>query len=144
MPSIPVIKYWWKRNEADTVLAAAFVLVAIVAFFGGRISAMPRDKAPIVIEVPESAMREQERLQQAGLVNLALPAVGSERLGVGGRVSGIPEEERKGEYVASKNGAYYYTADMYMATRIKAANRVWFTSREEAEAKGLKPAKGLE
>lgn len=143
MLSMTIIKTWWKRNEADTVLAAAFVLVAIVAFLGGRISATSHDREPIVIEVPDSAIREQERLQQAGLVNLALPIVGGGQSEVGSRGVGIPKAERKGEYVASKNGTYYYTADMYMATRIKAANRIWFNSREEAEIRRLKPAKGL-
>lgn len=136
MVSRGALKAWWKRNEADTVSAAVFVLVAVSAFLGGRISVISRDAEPIVIEVPESAMREQERLQQDGLANLALSDTQS--------TQGIPETDRRGEYVASKNGDYYYTADMYLALRIKEANRIWFASRKDAEAKGLKPAKGLQ
>lgn len=45
-----------------------------------------------------------------------------------------------GQYVASKNGTKYYLPSCSGASRIKEANRVWFASKEEAEASGRTPA----
>lgn len=45
-----------------------------------------------------------------------------------------------GAYMASKNGTKYYLPTCSSANRIKAENRVWFASREEAEAAGYAPA----
>jgi len=45
-----------------------------------------------------------------------------------------------GKYVASKNGTKYYLPSCSAANRIKESNRVWFASKEEAEASGRTPA----
>ena len=44
-------------------------------------------------------------------------------------------------YVASKNGKLYYTADCSAAKRIKPANQVWFASVKEAVGLGYTPSK---
>lgn len=143
MPSIARLKTWWKKYGEDITLGAGIVLLAAFAFFAGRLSAVlpVGDREPIVIEVPEPVLRAQEKLQEYGLLNLALPDAGSGQLEVGSRGGSIPEAERRGEYVASKYGKYYYAPDAYMAGRIKPENRVWFATRTEAEQKGYKPAK---
>lgn len=45
-----------------------------------------------------------------------------------------------GNFVASINGKAYYPANCEAAKRIKEENRIWFVSKEEAEADGYKPA----
>jgi len=50
----------------------------------------------------------------------------------------IPEG---GQYVASKNGEAYYLPWCGGVSRINDENKVWFASKEEAEAKGYRPAK---
>lgn len=45
-----------------------------------------------------------------------------------------------GNFVASINGKAYYPATCTAAQRIKEENRIWFASKEEAEADGYKPA----
>ncbi len=45
-----------------------------------------------------------------------------------------------GNFVASINGKAYYPANCEAAKRIKEENRIWFRSKEEAEAEGYKPA----
>lgn len=42
----------------------------------------------------------------------------------------------EGKYVASKNGKLYYTATCKGANRIKAENRVWFDTAEDAQKQG--------
>lgn len=51
-----------------------------------------------------------------------------------------------GTYVASKNGTKYYLPTCATANRIKDENKIWFISKEEAEAAGYGPSstcKGL-
>ncbi|MES2226130.1 MAG: Ada metal-binding domain-containing protein [Patescibacteria group bacterium] len=45
-----------------------------------------------------------------------------------------------GAYVASKTGTKYYPRACGTVKRIKNENRVWFATREEAEAAGYQPA----
>ena len=136
--SISHAKSWWEENELNAITGLAFVFVGILAFLLGRISIVSETKNPLIIEVPNAVLQKQAETEKSGsLTYLALSDSGM------AQSSGIPEAERRGEYVASKNGAYYYTANMYMATRISPKNRIWFNSRKEAEKRGLKPAKGL-
>jgi len=46
-----------------------------------------------------------------------------------------------GEYLASKTGTKYYLPWCGSAKRIKEENKVWFSSKAEAEAAGYEPAK---
>ena len=46
-----------------------------------------------------------------------------------------------GQYVASKTGTKYYLPWCGTANRIKDENKVWFSSKAEAEAAGYEPAK---
>ncbi len=57
----------------------------------------------------------------------------------------IPAPKASGEatahtYVGSKNGTKYHLPTCSGAKNIKEENRIWFGSREEAEAKGYQPA----
>ncbi|MEK7178177.1 MAG: hypothetical protein AAB721_00760 [Patescibacteria group bacterium] len=45
-----------------------------------------------------------------------------------------------GNFLASINGKAYYPKDCAAANRIKEENRIWFDTKEEAEAQGYKPA----
>jgi hypothetical protein len=46
-----------------------------------------------------------------------------------------------GQYVASRSGARYYFPWCSGAKQIKEENKVWFATKEAAEAKGYTPAK---
>ena len=46
----------------------------------------------------------------------------------------------EGAYVASKNGTKYHLPWCGSAKQIKEENKVWFTTKEEAEAAGYTPA----
>ena len=45
-----------------------------------------------------------------------------------------------GSFVASKNGSNYYLPSCAGVSRIKEENKIWFSSKEEAEGLGYKPA----
>ncbi|HEY4518094.1 MAG TPA: hypothetical protein VJG48_00530 [Candidatus Paceibacterota bacterium] len=46
----------------------------------------------------------------------------------------------QGAYVASKNGTKYYLPNCSGVSRINEANKVWFATKAQAEARGLTPA----
>lgn len=48
--------------------------------------------------------------------------------------------DASGSFVASKNGTKFYLPSCSGAARIKEANKVWFSSRQDAEAAGYTPA----
>jgi hypothetical protein len=54
----------------------------------------------------------------------------------------VPKEG--GGYVASKSGTRYYLPWCSGVSRIKEENKIWFATKEEAEARGLTPAKNCE
>lgn len=45
-----------------------------------------------------------------------------------------------GNFLASINGKAYYPKDCTAAKKIKEENIIWFTTKQEAEAQGYKPA----
>ncbi|MEK7578522.1 MAG: hypothetical protein AAB789_01525 [Patescibacteria group bacterium] len=46
-----------------------------------------------------------------------------------------------GNFLASINGKTYYPKDCAAANKIKEENRIWFNTKEEADAQGFKPAR---
>lgn len=54
-----------------------------------------------------------------------------------------PNTIKTGQYVASKNGEKYHPADSGTAKRIKVENKIYFDSKEEAEAAGYEPGQSV-
>ncbi len=58
--------------------------------------------------------------------------------------TGLPDSNNSyktlGNFLASINGKAYYPKDCAAANRINEENRIWFNTKEEAEAQGYKPA----
>ena len=52
----------------------------------------------------------------------------------------IDKNEAEARYVASKNGQVYHLLICPGAKQINDANKIYFNSKEEAEAAGLRPA----
>ena len=65
---------------------------------------------------------------------IGLPAQNS------GQIIGENNYKILGNFLASINGKAYYPKDCMAANRIKEENRIWFNTKEEAEAQGYKPA----
>jgi hypothetical protein len=62
----------------------------------------------------------------------------SEKVSTG---EGSSDSSDQGPYVASKNGTKYYLATCSGAKRIKDENKIYFSTIEAAESRGLGPAK---
>lgn len=112
-----------KTYQNDIITAAVIILIALIAFGLGRLSVLLEKKTPIVIEEMPAA---------AGKIEVEHPAA------IRGSTSNL--------FVASKQGTKYHFPWCPGAQSIKEENKIWFSSKEEAEKSGYKPAancKGL-
>lgn len=116
------------KNQSDLFMAATIFLVGIIGFGLGRLSVIWPEKEPIRVENPEKAKDGMEEgtgqkahEQNAGIANAI-----------------------QGKYVGSRSGSAYHFPWCPGAQKIKEANKIWFGSKEEAEARGYKPAGNCE
>ena len=83
-----------------------------------------------------AAIIKREYAREGSLRVIARPLVSAEE-----QTAAVGEVgTQSGMYVASRSGSYYYLPTCSGAKRIKEKNQVWFVSREDAEARGLKPS----
>lgn len=117
-----------KPIENELILGLVIILVALTGFGLGRLSKLEERKLPITVEkITVSA----DLIGGAGEVN---------NLGVSGTTI------QQGDLVASKNGTKYHYLWCPGSSTIKEENKIYFSSKEEAENAGYKPAvncKGL-
>jgi len=118
------IKNFVKDNQADIVLVIGIILVALISFGLGRLTAPKINKEPVIIEEPTS--------NQPAAIGSQFIATSSEE--------GSATSNEKGIIVASKYGKYYHWPWSPWAKKIKLENQVWFKSEAEAQAAGYKPA----
>lgn len=117
---LPKIIKLCKSYKDDLFIIVVIVLVALIGFGLGRLSKIRENKPNIVIE------------------NLDANVVNS--------VANTGNLEQGGALVGSKNGSKYHFPWCSGAQRISEANKVWFSSKQEAEKAGYTPAsncKGL-
>lgn len=105
------VKEWVFANEKDLLLGFIIILVSVIGFSLGRISALNERRYPI------------------GLENENLSPI-DQKIGKGS----------SGDFVASKNGATYYLVTCPGAGRIKNENKIYFSSAEDARKAGYRPA----
>lgn len=113
------IKDFLKKNESDLVLAFGVILISLISFAAGHLTAPGSEKQPIKVEY----------LKASGFQNstddLKLQAI---------------EERTNGMYVASKKSTKYHLPDCPGVKKIAEHNKIWFISKEEAENMGYEPA----
>jgi hypothetical protein len=121
----------------EGVVWALIVLFASSGSFGlGYLSGQEAKGGEIIIESRGAAIERQESAS-TGSALLAAPvgakAAASEEL--------PPPPSGGGQYVASKSGKSYHLPWCSGAKQIKESNKIYFDSKEEAEAAGYSPAK---
>ena len=128
---IPKLIKFCKENNKELYLTAVIILVATISFGLGRLSKIREEKTPITIENVGTSTEI--------IVNTSSqPSTLLQR----GRLTADANKI----FVASRNGKKYYYAWCESAKVIKEANRVWFSTADEAEKSGYEPAancKGL-
>jgi len=115
------LKNYFKSNQSDLFIIAVIVLVALICFGIGRLTA-PKTE-PIQIKGLEQASVEDLSGEQSSFVP-----------------TDVGTTEDKGAVVGSKNSDKYHLPDCPGAKQISEQNKIWFASIEEAEKAGYKPA----
>ncbi len=120
----------------DFFLAFLFIFATLGAFGLGRISALEGERTPVRIEYADGT--------SAPLTASASPQGQSQGANTINAIA--PSTQSSGQLVGSKSGNKYHYPWCSGAQRIKEENKVFFASKQEAEAKGYTPAancKGL-
>src|SRR3989344_8640361 len=120
---------WFKRNQADIAVVIGFILVAVIAFGAGRLSAPEIIRNPIIIDKPNSSSTD-------GILNNVSQSLNS---AMGQGIQNIAQNA-KGIFVASKSGTKYYWPWCSWAERIKPENQRWFNSEKDAQSAGYSPS----
>ncbi len=120
---------WTRRNQADIAIVVGFVLVALIAFGAGRLTAPEIIRNPIVID----------ELNASSSINIFGSVSQPVGTSAGERVSGNMATNAKGLFVASRGGTKYHWPWCSYGERIKLENQIWFNSEKEAQAAGYSP-----
>ena len=120
------------------LLLAAFLLVGFLTFEAGILYSSRSTTEPLVLSVPALPPIEVPELKTASdsphVPPAAIPNAPSslEPIAAGGE----PSASANCLFVGSKNSNKYHNPTCAVAKRIKEANRVCFSSKEEAERRG--------
>mgnify|MGYP001580560046 CR=1 FL=1 len=111
-----------KTRQSELVLILAVVLIAVIAFESGRISALRKFDAPLEIKYAPAAITGTESTDKTKPETTQYPQKLDLRV------------------VASKNSTLYHFLWCSGAQRIKEENKITFSSEQEAQSKGYKLA----
>lgn len=132
-----IAKNWLSDNQADIVLVVGIILISLISFGLGWITAIKNPvKSSVIIE-------------NTGTGNLKLETGTSQNNAEQGSGNGQNAENQnvaneqitnatiqQGIIVASKNGTKYHWPWCSWAKKIKLENQVWFKSEAEAQKAG--------
>lgn len=126
------IKEKIKPYKSDIFIVLVIILVALISFGLGRLSKIRENKTPVTIE------------------NLGANMINSQGNSIQNdqdiKSNQIQINSSQGMLVGSKNGTKYHFPWCSGAQAMKEENKIWFSSKEEAEKAGYTPAancKGL-
>lgn len=133
------IKQFLKENEADITLVIGVILISLISFGGGWL---------LGTSLVPPAFEEQIKIEELPLEELKASPTKLETSDQQQEITNQPQEEQKpsteesqSKFVASKNSDVYHYPWCPGAQRIKEENKVYFSSKEEAEKAGYRPAK---
>ena len=124
--SLELIKPKSRMPSRKDLLLASIIFLASLASFGlGRLSVLVEHSSsagPLRVISTTAALPFAQQMNASGTPPTSTPVSGSEL------------------FVASKNGTVYHLSSCAGAKRIKEENKIPFQTKEEAEARGLRPA----
>ena len=116
-------KAWFLPREGEIIFVVALISIAIISFSLGRLSAINDRKAPIQVlgdrptQTAEVLSSVKEKTEPKAKI-----------------------DEKNALYVGSKNGSVYHFPWCPGAQKMKEGNKIFFSSKEEAEKAGYRPA----
>lgn len=129
------VKKFINANQSEFVLSIGVILISLISFAAGRLTAPSTDKQPITIErLAPTPVKVKTGGPFDAYVNSAFQNITDDNK--------LQELQARagGLYVASKNSDKYHLPECSGAKRIAEHNKIWFNSKEEAEGLGYQPA----
>jgi len=111
-------------DRKDVYVTIIIVLTAVLAYMLGRLSILDTSSTPVTIE------------NKAGVFSLIQTTEST----IKSTATISNTSKNQGMYVASKSSTKYHLPTCSGAQRITEANKIWFTSKAEAEKAGYTPA----
>lgn len=128
-----------KIYEKDIFISILIILTGFLGFGLGRLSTILQNKTPVKIQNAGSLINS-ENINNKFLKSVILEnEITTEKTGPAKMAEQSGQKEKI--YVASKNGTRYYFVWCEGVKKIKEENKIWFSAKEEAEKRGLTPAK---
>jgi len=121
LPMLSHLKQFVKQHQSDITLTIGIVLVALVSFGAGQLTAPQTDKEPIVIKGPTASIEQS-------LSESSQPT----------------DKEEQGKFIGSTNSNKYHWPDCPWAKKIASKNQIWFSSEAEAQSAGYVRCGGFE
>lgn len=134
------IKQFIKSHESELVLGIGVVLVSLISFAGGRLTAPKEEKLPIVISKLGASSFENIIYPEGLQASSTTLRVASSGKAFAAGTGQVEPKKYQGRFVASKNSNRYHLPTCIGAKRIADKNKIWFNSKEEAEGLGYEPA----
>lgn len=120
----------------DVFALLLIVLVALGAFMLGEQNAARKVATGQLRILSNENVKTERILSNSDTNNTGITG----KIGEGRNTAQVAPLPARGAYVGSKNGKVYHLPWCGGATRIREENKVWFTTKEEATAKGYSPA----
>jgi len=132
-----------KDNQNDIILVIGVILISLISFGAGRLTAPQSLKQPLTIDGSQVANISQTFLkpenQTADTASTAnsvdKPTTENQSSNQQNQVN-INSPQKQGQFVASKSGKNYYWPWDSTVQRIKPENLIWFATEAQAQAAG--------
>lgn len=125
-----IVKNWLTDNQADIVLVIGIILIALISFGLGWLSAPKNaeNNSVIIEDKGAGAILDNAGQGSDSVKNTEKQKTANEQT--------TTANEQQGIIVASKNGTKYHWPWCSWAKKIKPENQVWFKSEAEAKQAG--------
>ena len=125
------IKLFVESEKGKEIMIVFIVIFVGLASFGlGRLSVGDKSGGTLKVEYNEPELSSSEAINSPNLVNLGLNDTKMGNSSQKANLGGIKQ------FFASSRGKKYYPVDCSAGGTIKEENKVWFSSRDEAEGAG--------
>lgn len=127
-------------DKKDIFTSLLIIVVSLTSFVLGQLSVLDKKPLPVTVQMVNS---QEATANTASMVSsIQTTQKESVMVGKGEIQEKIVSQEVQviGKYVASKSGTKYHLPTCSGAKRISDKNKIWFSTKEEAEQAGYTPA----
>ncbi|OPL12036.1 MAG: hypothetical protein AVO34_02150 [Firmicutes bacterium ML8_F2] len=124
-PNAKKLQRWAGDNESDIILTIGIILIALISFGAGRLTALQADIKPIVIQNPSASVIQASKFDS-------------------GENATEDTTKEQGKLVGSVNSSKYHWPECPWAKKIAPQNQIWFDSEAEAQTAGYAPCGNFE